>query len=72
MHANLTIFKVKTSCNLYDRVKGKKKVSSNYKFCNKFGLATGVDGAGVSSAQCKSFSRTDPEYWMTGASSSFY
>ena len=47
IHANLTIFKVKTSCNLNYRVREKKKVSWNYKFCKKFGLGTRVDGAGA-------------------------
>ena len=39
--------KVKPRCNLCYRVKEKKKVSWNYKFCKKFGLATRVDGAGA-------------------------
>ena len=69
---NLTIFKVKTSCNLYVRVKEKKKVSWNYKFCKKFGLATRVDGAGAMCSVQIIFTLLTPNIGWLVVSSSFY
>ena len=65
------IIKVKTSCNLYYRFKEKRKFHETKNFARNLDKVL-ESTVLVPCAQCKSFSRTDSEYWMTGACSSFY